>query len=201
MAKKTAQTKQPATRNANKRSAWWQSLWLWAIVGVVVLAVLGVLLVQQTATNSAATLAGLQSFSGQQRGHTTDPVQYQQIPPVGGMHNPAWQNCGIYDAPIANENGVHTLEHGAVWITYQPELPPATVDALRALVRGRQYTLLSPFPGLPAPVVASAWGLQLKVDDVADPRLARFLATYIQGPQTPEPGASCVGGIGQPIDS
>lgn len=201
MAKKAAQTKQPATRNAKTKSAWWRSLWLWAIVGVVVLAVLGVLLVQQTATNSAATLAGLQSFSGQQRGHTTDPVQYQQTPPVGGMHNPAWQNCGIYDAPIANENGVHTLEHGAVWITYQPDLPAATVDALRALVRGRQYTLLSPFPGLPAPVVASAWGLQLKVDDASDPRLARFLATYVQGPQTPEPGASCVGGIGQPIDS
>jgi hypothetical protein len=167
---------------------------------VAVAGVFGVLLVQQAVLNPAAPMAGLQSFSGVERGHTETPVTYAQTPPVGGIHNPVWQNCGIYDAPIANENGVHTLEHGAVWITYRPDLPAASVEQLRSLVRGRPYTLLSPYPELPAAVVASAWGLQVQVDDAGDTRLERFVSSYAQGPQTPEPGASCFGGIGQPID-
>ncbi|UNX53333.1 DUF3105 domain-containing protein [Georgenia sp. TF02-10] len=40
----------------------------------------------------------------------------------------------------------------------------------------------------------SAWGVQLSVDDAADPRIDAFLAKHVQGEQTPEPGASCSGG-------
>ena len=32
-------------------------------------------------------------------------------------------NCGIYDKPVPSERAVHNLEHGAIWITYQPSLP------------------------------------------------------------------------------
>jgi hypothetical protein len=55
--------------------------------------------------------------------------------------------------------------------------------------------VLSPYPGLPAPVVASAWGKQLKLTGADDPRLAAFIREYRQGPQTPEPGAACTGGL------
>ncbi len=55
--------------------------------------------------------------------HLEEPVTYTENPPVGGVHNPVWQNCGYYAAPIPNETAVHSLEHGAIWITYQPDLP------------------------------------------------------------------------------
>lgn len=126
-------------------------------------------------------------------------MTYPQNPPVGGIHNAAWQNCGVYDQPIANENGVHSLEHGAVWIAYRPDLPTEQVAQLRALVRGRTYTLLAPYEGLPAPIVAMAWGAQLSLESGSDPRLLQFMTAYIQGPQTPEPGASCSGAIGTPM--
>jgi hypothetical protein len=133
------------------------------------------------------------------QGHQEGPLTYPQTPPAGGIHNPAWQNCGIYDQPVPNENAVHSLEHGAVWITYQPDLPAEAVAQLRDLVSGWNYTLLSPYPDLPAPVVASAWGVQLKADSAADPRLTEFISRYHQGPQTPEPGAPCTGGVGTPV--
>lgn len=56
--------------------------------------------------------------------------------------------------------------------------------------------LLSPFPGLSSPVVASAWGLQLTMTNASDRRLPAFVAKYAKyanGPQTSEPGAACSG--------
>jgi hypothetical protein len=85
-------------------------------------------------------------------------VNYQHTPPVGGPHAPTWQNCGAYDQPIRDEHAVHSLEHGAVWITYQPDLPAAEVEQLRRITRQGSHRLLSPFPDLPAAIVVSAWG-------------------------------------------
>ena len=129
--------------------------------------------------------------------HTQDTVDYEQDPPAGGAHNPVWQNDGFYEEPIRNENAVHTQEHGAVWIAYSPDLPQDQRDALREIVEGGECLLASPYPGLSGsstPVVASAWGAQVRLDGVEDPDLQRFIQGYRRGPQTPEPGAACSGG-------
>lgn len=125
--------------------------------------------------------------------HTSDPVDYAQTPPAGGDHNSVWLNCGVYPEPVPNELAVHALEHGAVWVTYSPDLPADQVAALEAAIPDT-YMVLSPFEGLPSPVVASAWGTQLQLTGADDPRLEEFIADYRQGPQTPEPGAACTGG-------
>lgn len=132
------------------------------------------------------------------RNHTNKPVDYKQFPPVGGDHNPIWQNCGAYAKAIPEENGVHSLEHGAVWITYDPSLPADQVAALTALVATHPYLLLTPYPGLKSPIVLSAWGVQLSVDSADSPDIPAFLKLYEQGPQTPEPGSACTGGTGTP---
>jgi hypothetical protein len=128
--------------------------------------------------------------------HTEGDVDYEQSPPVGGPHNPVWQNCGFYDQPVRDENAVHSLEHGAVWITYSPSLPQNQVDELRDIAESQSYILVSPYPDLPdnTPVVASAWGKQVGLDGADDPDLESFIRAYRQGPQTPEPGALCDGG-------
>jgi hypothetical protein len=126
--------------------------------------------------------------------HVAGPIGYVENPPLGGQHNVVWQNCGIYEAPIHNEHAVHSMEHGAVWITYRPDLAPDQVQALRALASD-DYLLLSPYPGLPQPVVASAWNHQLTFARADDPGLAAFVAKYKNNPETtPEFGASCAGG-------
>ncbi|MCU1393833.1 MAG: putative rane protein [Ilumatobacteraceae bacterium] len=141
----------------------------------------------------------MKTYTGLSRNHTTDAVVYPQSPPVGGNHNPVWQNCGVYDTPLINEHAVHSLEHGAVWITYQPDLPKSQVAVLDAFAVNQTHILVSPYPGLTSPVVLTAWGLQLAVDSVVDPRIAQFVAEYEEGPQTPELGVTCSGGFGDPI--
>ncbi len=130
--------------------------------------------------------------------HVEGPVAYAQNPPAGGPHNPVWQNCGIYEVAVQSEYAVHSQEHGAVWITYDPALPSEQVDALRSIARANRLVLLSPFAGLPSPVVASAWGAQLQLPDANDSRLAEFVSRYQNGPFAPERGAPCNGGIGTP---
>jgi hypothetical protein len=142
--------------------------------------------------------AGTESFAIADRTHVQRPVGYAQQPPVGGDHAPIWQNCGFYDFQVRNENAVHSLEHGAVWITYQPDLPDAQVRVLRDLARSRDHILVSPYPNLPAPVVASAWGKQLHLGSVEDPRLEEFVRAFRLGRQAPEAGERCDGGVGAP---
>ena len=128
--------------------------------------------------------------------HTSTNVDYDQSPPAGGPHDPVWQNCGYYDKPVRDENAVHSLEHGAVWITYSPDLPQDQIQELRTIAQGRSYILVSPYPGLDSPVVASAWGKQVALDGPGDPGLESFIKAYRLGPQNPEPGAVCTGGTG-----
>lgn len=141
-------------------------------------------------------IAGVQTYDNLARDHTQGNVDYEQQPPVGGPHNPVWLDCmgTVYDKPVPNENAVHSLEHGAVWITYQPGLPDDQRQALAKQVEGQPYTLMSPYPEQQSPVVLSAWGHQLKLDSADDGRIEEFMRAYVQGPQTPEPGASCTGG-------
>ena len=141
---------------------------------------------------AATPIAGIETFTVESAAHTEDPVTYPQDPPAGGPHAPAWQKCGAYDAPIRNENAVHSQEHGAVWITYQPDLPDAEVKALDKLAEHRSV-LVSPYPGLKDPVVASAWGAQLRLDSADDPRIGAFIERYAG--KGPEPGASCESGL------
>ena len=141
---------------------------------------------------------GVEEFDvGKAGNHTQATVDYEQDPPAGGEHNPIWQNSAFYEEPVRNENAVHTMEHGAVWITYSPDLPQDQQEALREIVEGQDCLLASPYPGLPegTPLVASAWGAQVRLDGVDDPNLQRFIRSYRKGPQTPEPGAACTGGI------
>ena len=130
--------------------------------------------------------------------HTEEDVNYEQSPPAGGEHNPTWQNCGYYDEPVRNETAVHSLEHGAVWITYSPDLPNDQLNVLRERATNETYLLVSPMEDLPSPVVASAWGKQVQLEDAENEDLDKFIRAFREGPQTPEPGAACTGGVGEP---
>ena len=122
-------------------------------------------------------------------------VAYDQAPPYGGPHDGVWATCTgtLYSKPIRTENAVHSLEHGAVWITYDPQrLSTEQISALADMVEGQSYTFMSPYPGMDSPVSVQSWGHQLKVTDPADERLAQFISALRLNENTyPEPGASC----------
>ncbi|GAB3279169.1 DUF3105 domain-containing protein [Kineosporia babensis] len=153
---------------------------------------------EEDARLAATKLDGLKEYEDLDANHVETPVTYEQTPPVGGNHNPTWLNCGIYAEPVPNENAVHALEHGAVWITYRDDVPESQVEQLKDEVGNQTYMLLSPYPSQENPITLSSWGTQMSVDTADDPRIEKYIKEYKQGPKTPEPGAACTGGVGTP---
>ncbi|HEY8544619.1 MAG TPA: DUF3105 domain-containing protein [Acidimicrobiales bacterium] len=135
------------------------------------------------------------TYDGLSANHVDHRVDYAQTPPVGGDHAEVWQTCGFYDRPIVSEAGVHSLEHGAVWITYRPDLPADQIDLIRQYAE-QPDTLASPWADgeLPAPVVLSAWGAQIQLDGLPDPRADQFITQYRKAMTAPEPNAPCHSG-------
>ncbi|MER8001654.1 DUF3105 domain-containing protein [Streptomyces sp. NPDC095613] len=132
------------------------------------------------------------------RNHVTENVSYPMTPPVGGDHNQVWMNCegDVYKDPIPNVNAVHSLEHGAVWVTYNEKAAADDVKKLGERVEKTPYSLMSPVKEQSGALMLSAWGKQVTVDSATDPRVEQFFTKYVQGSQTPEPGAACTGGMG-----
>lgn len=171
-----------------------------AAVVVIGIVVTSVVLTPQKASYDAgsdgATVEGVETFENG-AGHVETPVTYPQTPPAGGEHHPTWLNCGVYTEPVPNENAVHALEHGAVWVTYDPSMSSEDLDALKTKIPST-YSVLSPFEDVPSPIVLSAWNAQLQVDSADDPRIAEFFEEYWKSEKVPEPGALCTGGFDAP---
>jgi hypothetical protein len=139
-----------------------------------------------------ATIVGVTVVNGLPHTHYQGVhLVYSHTPPMGGDHSPYPMNCAVYTTAVPNENAVHSLEHGGVWLTYQPGVDPAPLVKLDAI--DPDYVLISPYPGQPSKVIATAWGLQLKVDSATDPRLKAFVERYHGGGQGGEKGAACQG--------
>lgn len=133
------------------------------------------------------------------RTHVTKDVSYAMTPPVGGDHDQVWMNCNgdVYKDELPERNAVHSLEHGAVWVTYNDKAKAADLKKLEAKVKQTPYSLMSPVEDQKDPIMLTAWGHQRTVTGAADPKVGSFFSTYVQGKQTPEPGAACTGGKGQ----
>jgi len=195
--KKSGKAEQAAQARAEfqrrKRQRAWKSRAVMALVVVGIAAPVGYCVLRERELTSE--IVNAQYPAGE---HVAGRVTYRENPPLGGAHNVVWQNCGIYNVPIHNEHAVHSLEHGAVWITYRPDLPAADVERLQK-VASDDYMLLSPYPGLTAPVVVSSWNHQLALTGASDGRLGQFISRFKNNPSTtPEFGAPCAGGTSSP---
>ncbi len=126
--------------------------------------------------------------------HVTTDVTYDESPPIGGPHDGYWADCdgAVYDQQIRSENAIHSLEHGAVWITYNPDISDDDLAVLTQYVQNQPYIMLSPYEGLTSPISLQSWNHQLFVDSVDDSRINDFIQVLRQNPEEfPEVGAGC----------
>ncbi|MFY1673035.1 DUF3105 domain-containing protein [Plantactinospora sp. WMMB334] len=208
---KKPQQRRPVTPVRVSQGRSWGSIGLFVAVGVIAAGIIGygayaVIQNGRSWEDKAAAIDGITNYRESdpsavnpmpgKQSHEAGPLTYAINPPVGSSHNNAWQNCmgDVYDAPIANEHAVHSLEHGAVWVTYRSDLPAEQVEQLAGKVRGNEFMLMSPVEGLDRPISLQAWGYQLKLDSADDGRIDEFITALRQNASM-EPGAACSGGI------
>lgn len=173
---------------------------------VVLLATLGALLLVGTALAvpvlvegwhdlTTPTLDDVRVYEDLPADHVADDqsVEYDPAPPPGGPHADVWLACGVYDEPVRDVNAVHALEHGAVWLTYDPD-QMSDEDVSELAHQLPDEGILSPYPGQDARVVITVWGRQLDLRSPGDDRLGLFVEAYGDGHTAPEPMASCEGG-------
>mgnify|MGYP001820183488 CR=1 FL=1 len=139
---------------------------------------------------------GVLDVAVDEAGHVEGEIDYDGHP-AGGDHSSVWLNCGTYADPVAEENAVHSLEHGAVWITYPTDDPTVDVDRLNGY-SGRNKVIVSPVVGQSPAVLVTAWAHQMETDVADDPRIAQFITEFMGSSTAPEPGGLCTGGTGQP---
>lgn len=170
------------------------------VLGMIVLGLAGLAFILYLNVRPEPAINDVIQFPRPARGHDDTLVfNASAAPPAGGEHFNVWQNCGIYSEPIQTGNAIHSMEHGAVWITYQPGLAADEIAALEEIVREQTFLLLSPYEGQESPIVLTAWGIQLSVNEVDDGRIEQFIERYRLGSQTPELGGACTQGVGEPL--
>ena len=141
---------------------------------------------------------GVEAFRVDSNAHTEENLTYDPAPPTSGEHFPVPATCGFYETEAPpDELLVHDLEHGAIWIAYDPGLDDASKSSLSALVAQQAKVTATPYPDLGSPIVVTAWARQLRLDSVDDPRLLQFIEQYRNSENAPEPDAACQG-IGTP---
>ena len=198
---KLAEYQRQLAKRRRSKVVWWTAGSVAAVL-VVAAIVASIVFAPKPAVDyvqggTGATIEGVQTYENTAL-HVQDSVDYPQSPPAGGPHNPVWLNCGIYSQPVPNENAVHSMEHGAVWVTYDADkLSTSDLRTLKSKLPST-YVVLSPYEGLPSAFVLTAWNHQLTLDSVDDSRVEAFFEEYWRNQNAPEPSAACTGGLDAP---
>ena len=137
----------------------------------------------------------ISSFSTSNGGDDTHVAPYTYTeeetgvtPPVSGRHDPAPADCGIHDVRVPDENLVHTLEHGAVAVLYNPkDVPLPDIGRIEDIVTGYEDTVMSaPYPALPDPIVLASWSRKMALDEFDSDAITEYIDTFRDTEPAPE---------------
>jgi hypothetical protein len=116
--------------------------------------------------------------------------QYNSDPPTSGPHADTPAACGVYRQPVPDVNALHSMEHGAIVVHYDPELPQEQIIELEEIGRdvGGEI-IVAPRPDNPGAVALTAWTKLLVLEEVDTQVIAAFEREF--GNRSPEAGAQC----------
>lgn len=95
----------------------------------------------------------------QGREHIADGAthpSYNSNPPSSGWHYGLPARGGFYDDPLPDEQVIHNLEHGDIWIAYHSNLNEEVIDTLESFAG--QYVVVSPRAQNEGDISLVAWG-------------------------------------------
>jgi hypothetical protein len=111
--------------------------------------------------------------------------EYNSNPPVSGPHYPAPANWGVYDHQLPDQQLVHNLEHGGIWISYKDPNDALTIAQLKSIVNDYSLkVIMTPRPEDPDRIDVAAWGRILRLDHFDEQQIRDFIGAFInRGPE------------------
>lgn len=166
------------------------------IISVIVIAVLGlgiVLFLQDAKNNKQAE----NDSSLPQQGQAYDNLGQEHIeigaqhkpynsnPPTSGPHYVQPANWGIYDKELPDEQLVHNLEHGGIWISYK-DLDQATIEQLQLIQKSNSGSVVvTPRAADDTKITIASWTRLEKLDGYDEQKILDFIAANKN--KSPEP--------------
>ncbi len=130
-----------------------------------------------------------QSFENIGQEHLTqgsfEHPPYNSNPPTSGSHWPQPANWGVYQATQADEQLVHNLEHGGIWISYKPDqVDQDTINRLNDFANRYPLIIVEPRPANDAKISLAAWTRLLNLDSFDERSILEFIeAFHNEGPE------------------
>jgi hypothetical protein len=114
------------------------------------------------------------------RDHTNDPVVYESIPPTTGDHSPSAAPCGVHGTQIPDGLFVHSLEHGAVGVLYDPQ--QVEVDTIRDIeAKVGEFddrTISAPYAGTETPITLTSWTKLMRLDSYDEDTVDEYIDAF-----------------------
>ena len=123
---------------------------------------------------------------GQQHVLPSSPeIMYNSNPPTSGPHYATPAQSGIYDTEFPDRELIHNIEHGHIWISYEPNLPKDEIEQLAVIAKsyGTKIIMASRAKD-DSPIVIAAWQHLLKLNTVDEAQIKTFVnALQGHGPE------------------
>ena len=129
--------------------------------------------------------------------HSDQPQTYEMTPPVQGTHGGA-APCGVHGSPIPDENFVHSLEHGAVGLLFDPtKVTPEDIKKLEALASEADENVVSaPYEGMEPAFAIASWGERMDLDELDITAVNEYIDAFAG--KGPEAGQTCPNTVDTP---
>lgn len=115
-------------------------------------------------------------------------IEYNSNPPTSGPHYAQPAEWGVYDKELPDEQVIHNLEHGGIWISYK-DVDGDTKSKLETL--GKKYprsVVVAPRSSNDKPVILASWGRLEKLESFDEDIIKTFIKRNMN--KSPEPLAS-----------
>lgn len=130
------------------------------------------------------------SFENQGQEHIAVGATYKEYnsnPPTSGPHYAQPAKWGVYKTELQDEQLVHNLEHGGIWIAYK-DIDDATKTALEEIAKSGLKIIMTPRAKNDAPIILASWGRLQKFESFDKQAILDFIKANTN--KSPEPLAS-----------
>jgi hypothetical protein len=113
---------------------------------------------------------------------------YNSNPPTSGPHAAALRTA-VYDRTLPDENLIHNLEHGHIWLSYRDREDTEAIELFERLQSQFPSSVIVTYrPANDSRLAVAAWTRLLKLEEADEEQILAFIARYFDKAPESVPG-------------